>query len=334
MEHRHLGRTGLMVSPLCLGTMNFGAHTEEGDSFAIMDHALDAGINFFDTADIYSGWHPESWNGKTEEIIGRWLAQGDGRRESIVLATKVYNPMSREGQRRPEPNRDQRRLSAMKIMRHCEDSLRRLQTDVIDLYQMHHVDRECPWDEVWQAMETLIRQGKIIYVGASNFAAFDLARCHMTGQQRHLIGLVSEQSHYNLNVRTVELEVVPACREMGLGLIPWSPLAGGLLAGALEKEAHGRRGGANHDARVDKQRDQLERYEALCKDLGHPPADVAVAWLLHNPVVTAPIIGPRTLDQLKGNLNALDVSLDDDAMAKLDAIFPGPGGEAPVPYAW
>lgn len=334
MEHRHLGRTGLMVSPLCLGTMNFGSYTSEEDSFAIMDHALDAGINFFDTADVYSGWMPNSYHGKTEEIIGRWLAQGGGRRESVVLATKVYNPMSREGERRPEPNRDQRRLSAMKIMRHCEDSLRRLQTETIDLYQMHHVDRECPWDEVWQAMETLIRQGKIIYVGASNFAAFDLARCHMTGQARGMVGLVSEQSHYNLWTRTVELEVAPACREMGLGLIPWSPLAGGMLAGILEKMDSQRRQSDHIQQRVDKHRDQLEQYESLCRDLGHKPADVALAWLLNNPIVTAPIIGPRTLDQLKGNLGSLGITLNDDTIEKLDAIFPGPGGEAPKAYAW
>jgi aryl-alcohol dehydrogenase-like predicted oxidoreductase len=329
MEHRRLGKNGVWVSPLCLGTMNFGWHTSEKDSHALMDKALELGINFFDTADVY-GWSVA--RGTTEEIIGRWLAQG-GRRDSVVLATKVYNLMSRPD-RKPEPNRDRRTLSALKIIRHCEDSLRRLKTDVIDIYQMHHVDRDCPWEEIWQAMDTLRAQGKIIYVGSSNFAGWDIAQANEIARQRHILPLVSEQSIYHLDNRMVELEVIPACRSYGMGLIPWSPLAGGLLGGALKKRADGRRSGDDFEKNVDKKRDKLAAFEGLCAELGEDPANVALAWLLHNPVVTAPIIGPRTADQLTGSLRATELRLDAATLARLDAIFPGPGGEAPKAYAW
>jgi aryl-alcohol dehydrogenase-like predicted oxidoreductase len=329
MEYRRLGKNGVLVSPLCLGTMNFGWHTSEKDSFSLMDQALDLGINFFDTADVY-GW--AVIKGTTEEIIGRWLAQG-GRRDSIVLATKVYNWMNR-ADRRKEPNRDLRNLSAMKIIRHCEDSLKRLKTDVIDIYQMHHVDRECPWEEIWQAMDTLRTQGKIIYVGSSNFAGWDIAQANEIAKARHLLPLVSEQSIYHLDNRMVELEVVPACRNYGMGLIPWSPLAGGLLGGALKKHEGGRRSGEDFDKKVEQKKDKLRAYEHLCAELDEQPADVALAWLLHNPVVTAPIIGPRTAEQLKGSLRATEIKLEPAVLARLDAIFPGPGGEAPAAYAW
>lgn len=322
MEYVHLGRTGLKVSRLCLGTMNFGPLTSEADSHAIMDKALDLGINFFDTADVY-GWRKAE--GYTEQIIGRWLAKG-GRRDRIVLATKAYNPMG-EG-----PN--DAKLSAYHIRSACEASLRRLQTDRIDLYQMHHVDRETPWDEIWQAMEQLVREGKVIYVGSSNFAAWHIATANQTARQRNFMGLVCEQSKYNLMCRWVELEVLPVCRAYGLGVIPWSPLAGGCLAGALQKHKEGRRAGQDAQNTVDAHRAQLEKYEALCKELGEQPADVALAWLLANPAVTAPIIGPRTMEQLTGSLRALEVKLESETLAKLDGIWPGPGGEAPEAYAW
>ena len=327
MQYTTLGRTGLKVSRLCLGTMNFGPQTREGDSHAIMDKALDLGVQFFDTADVY-GW--ERGEGVTEQIIGRWIAQG-GRRDRIVLATKVFNPMDPEA--RPDPNLD-RGLSARKIIRCCEDSLRRLQTDCIDLYQMHHIDRACPWEEIWQAMEILVAQGKVIYVGSSNFAGWDIANACHTAAKRNFLGLVSEQSVYNLNNRTVELEVLPACRHFGLGVIPWSALAGGLLGGALEKHDTGRRSGEGFEKQVESHRGQLERYEALCKKLGETPANVALAWLLHNPAVTAPIIGPRTMDQLLDAQRAVDIRLDEATVGELDAIWPGPGGEAPKAYAW
>jgi aryl-alcohol dehydrogenase-like predicted oxidoreductase len=330
VEHKRLGKHGVLVSNLCLGTMNFGWHTSEEDSFKIMDRALELGINFFDTADVY-GWSVE--HGLTEEIIGRWLAQGGGRRDAIVLATKVYSTVTREANR-PEPNSDGRNLSAMKIKKHCEGSLKRLQTDWIDLYQMHHVDRECPWDETWQAFDSLVKQGVVVYVGSSNFAGWDIATACQEASKRGMMGLVSEQSIYNLNNRAIELEVIPACRHYGLGLIPWSPLGRGLLAGALEKSQTGRRSGEDFERQVEENKHKLEKYEALCKDLGEPPAVVALAWLLHNPNVTAPIIGPRTLEQLDAAVRATEITLDEEVMKKLDEIFPGPGGEAPMAYAW
>ncbi len=323
MEYTRLGRTGLKVSRLCLGTMNFGPETSEADSFAIMDRALELGINFFDTANVY-GWR--RGEGVTEQIIGRWLAQGGGRREQIVLATKVYGAMG-DG-----PN--DRGLSAYHIRRACEESLRRLQTDHIDLYQMHHVDRETPWEEIWQAMEQLVREGKVLYVGSSNFAGWHIAQAQCAAAERHFMGLVSEQSLYNLSARTIELEVIPACRAYGLGVLPWSPLAGGMLAGALRKVKEGRRASKRVQEAVERHRTQLEAYESLCRELGERPADVALAWLLHNPDVTAPIIGPRTLEQLESSMRALEIRLSDEVLARLDEIWPGPGGEAPEAYAW
>ena len=323
MQYTPLGRTGLKVSRLCLGTMNFGPHSGEADSFAIMDKALELGVNFFDTANVYGG---RSGHGITEQIIGRWLGQGGGRRERIVLATKVYGRMG-DG-----PNDS--RLSAYHVRRACDESLRRLRTDHIDLYQMHHIDRETPWEELWQAMEQLVHAGKVIYVGSSNFAGWQIAQANAAASARHFLGLVSEQSLYNLTARTVELEVIPACRAHGVGLLPWSPLAGGLLGGVLREAREGRRASERLRQRAEERRAQLEAYEGLCREIGERPADVALAWLLHNPAVTAPIIGPRTLDQLTGSLRALEIELSADTRARLERIWPGPGGEAPEAYAW
>jgi aryl-alcohol dehydrogenase-like predicted oxidoreductase len=323
MEYTYLGRTGLKVSRLCLGTMNFGPHTTEPDSCAIMDQALELGINFFDTANVY-GW--KKGEGVTENIIGRWWAQGGGRREKVVLATKVYGDMG------DWPNES--RLSALHIRRACEASLRRLQTDYIDLYQMHHIDRNTPWEEIWQAMEQLVREGKVLYVGSSNFAGWHIAQANSIAKERHFMGLVSEQSLYNLKDRMIELEVIPASKEFGLGIIPWSPLAGGLLGGVLEKEAQGRRASEGVQKNIDKFRPQIEQYEAFCKEIGEQPADVALAWLLNEPTVTAPIIGPRTGEQLTGSLRALELKLAPEQLKRLDEIWPGPGGAAPEAYAW
>jgi aryl-alcohol dehydrogenase-like predicted oxidoreductase len=323
VKHAKLGRTGLRVSRLCLGTMNFGPQTSEADSFAIMDRALEAGIDFVDTANVY-GW--KRGEGVTEQIVGRWLAQGGGRRERVVLATKVYGRMG-DG-----PN--DVRLSALHVRRACEGSLRRLQTDHIDLYQMHHVDRDTPWDEIWQAMEQLVREGKVLYVGSSNFAGWHIAQACETARARHFLGLVSEQSLYNLASRTVELEVLPACRAYGLGVLPWSPLGGGVLGGVLAKAERGRRASDQQQKEIERRRPQIEAYEALCREIGVPPGEVALAWLLANPDVTSPIIGPRTMDQLESALAAAGRTLGDDVRAKLDAIWPGPGGEAPEAYAW
>lgn len=229
MQYVHLGRTGLKVSRLGLGTMNFGDVSDETASFEIMDTAFEAGINFIDTADVYGGpQRPdiERGYGRSEEIIGRWMHERQAR-DKIVLATKLFQPMGYG------PN--DRRLSAYHIRKACEDSLRRLKTDRIDLYQMHHIDRFTPWEEIWQAFELLVQQGKVLYVGSSNFAAWHIAMAQGAASSRHFLGLVSEQSLYNLANRTIELDVVPACRHLGVGVIPWSPLAGGLLADAFGK---------------------------------------------------------------------------------------------------
>jgi len=323
MQYTSLGRSGLKVSRLCLGTMNFGPQTTEEDSYKIMDRALEHGINFWDTADVY-GW--KQGEGYTEQIMGRYFAQGGGRREKVVLATKVFGGMS-TADNKDWPNTN--RLSALHIRQACDASLKRLQTDHIDLYQMHHVDRETPWEEIYQAFETLVQQGKVIYFGSSNFAGWHIAQASEIAKRREFLGLVSEQTHYNLNVRLPELELIPACKQYGLGLIPWSPLAGGLLGGILQKAAEGRRAGIN----IEPHRAKLEAYEGLCKDLGEKPADVALAWLLSNPVVTAPIIGPRTIDQLDGSLRAIDITLSEETQKKLNEIFPG-YRTAPEQYAW
>ena len=321
MQYTHLGRSGLKVSRLALGTMNFGPHTSEADSFAILDRALELGLNFIDTANVY-GW--KIGEGLTEQIIGRWLAQGGGRRERIVLATKVYGKLG------TGPN-DQR-LSAYHIRNAVEGSLKRLQTDHIDLYQFHHIDLATPWEEIWQAVERLVQDGKVTYVGSSNFAGWQLAHAQGIAQSRHFLGLVSEQSLYNLAERTIELEVIPAARALGIGVIPWSPLARGELGGVLA--SGGRRSSEQTQKLIEKHHGKLAAYESLAAELGEKPADIALAWLLHNPVVTAPIIGPRTLAQLEGSLRAVDISLSEEVLKRLDDIWPGPGGEAPQAYAW
>lgn len=318
MDYRQLGRTGLRVSPLCLGTMNFGTQTDEGEAARIIDGALAAGINFFDTADVYGG-------GATEALLGRYLAS-TGRRDQIVLATKVSTG------REMEPNGS--RLSARHIRDACERSLRSLRTDRLDLLQLHHIDRMTPWEEIWQAMELLVAAGKVLYVGSSNFAAWHLAQASNAARQRDFLGLVTEQSVYNLAARTVELEVLPACAAYGLGVLAYSPLAGGLLGGVLGTAAEGRRISEGMRTRVSHLRPQLERWEKLCADIGEPPAEIALAWLLRNPDVNAAIIGPRTLEQFTASLRALVVEVPDEVLRTLDTLFPGPGGPAPEAYAW
>ena len=323
MRFTHLGRTGLTVSRLCLGTMNFGPETDEPTSFAIMDSAIADGINFFDSANVYGR---SKGRGATEEIVGRWFAQGGGRREKVVMATKLYGDMG------DWPNEG--RLSALNIRRACDASLRRLQTDHIDLYQMHHIDRGSGWDEIWEGMEVLRDQGKIIYVGSSNFAGWHIAQAQGAAARRNFMGLVSEQSHYNLLTRKVELEVLPAAEAYGLGVIPWSPLGGGLLGGIVRKERDGSRRYADHlRQRVEVRRPQLESYEDLCEEIGEEPGTVGLAWLLTRPAVTGPIVGPRTPEHLESALRAVDVTLDDKVLTRLDEIFPG-YKTAPEDYAW
>jgi aryl-alcohol dehydrogenase-like predicted oxidoreductase len=321
MEYAGLGRTGLKVSRLCLGTMNFGPLANEAESFAVMDRALEDGINFFDTADVYGG---SAGKGATEEIIGRWLAQGGERRERVALATKVFGRMGNR------PNEG--RLSAYHIRRACEESLRRLRTDHLDLYQMHHVDRDTPWEEIWQAMEILVRHGKVLYCGSSNFAAWHIACAQNTADKRHFLGLVSEQSLYNLTERRIELEVLPACRALGLGFLPWSPLAGGILGG--RGGATGRRTNDMAKQRIEIHQAALAAYEAFCSEVSESPATVSLAWLLAQPGVTSVVIGPRTISQLTDCYAALEMELTEQTLLRLDEIWPGPGNAAPEAYAW
>ncbi|MFF6982236.1 aldo/keto reductase [Streptomyces sp. NPDC008343] len=329
MKYTQLGRTGLKVSRLVLGTMNFGPETDEADSHAIMDAALDAGINFFDTANVY-GWGENK--GRTESIIGTWFAKGE-RRDKVVLATKMYGNMGTEGQ--PWPNHD--KLSALNIRRAVDASLKRLQTDYIDVYQFHHIDRATPFEEIWQAIDVLVQQGKILYVGSSNFPGYKIAQANEVAARRNgTIGLVSEQCIYNLFERRAEMEVIPAAQDYGLGVIPWSPLHGGLLGGVLKKEAEGgrRRSGRAAEVLADPAvRAKIQAYEDLLDKHGLEPGEAALAWLLTRPGVTGPIVGPRTAGQLESALRASELDLSEELLAGLDEIFPGPG-PSPEAFAW
>ncbi|OII63303.1 oxidoreductase [Streptomyces sp. CC53] len=332
MKYTQLGRTGLKVSRLVLGTMNFGPQTDEAGSHAIMDAALDAGINLFDTANVY-GWGENK--GRTEEIIGSWFAGSSERRDKVVLATKVYASMHRDGE--TWPNHD--KLSAVNIRRAVDASLRRLRTDYIDVYQFHHIDRDTPFEEIWQAIDVLIQQGKILYAGSSNFPGYKIAQANEAAARRGMVGLVSEQCLYNLVERRAEMEVIPAAQDYGLGVIPWSPLHGGLLGGALRKEREGSAGprsggGRAAEALADPEtRRRLQAYEDLLDKHGLQPGEVALAWLLTRPGVTGPIVGPRVADQLDSALRAVELELGEEVLAELDAIFPGPG-PSPEAFAW
>jgi NDP-hexose 2,3-enoyl reductase len=325
MELRRFGSTALKVAPLALGTVNFSWLTDEADSFAILDRAMELGVNLIDTSDNYNA-------GQTEALLGRWFAQGGGRREKVVLASKVYSPPAdwsappaRRNDSSVGPN--QRGLSAKHIREACDASLKRLQTDYLDLYQMHHIDRTARWEEIWQAMEVLIQQGKLLYVGSSNFAGWHIAQGQESAKARGAVGLVSEQSVYNLTKRTVELEVLPAARAYGMAFIPYSPLGGGALGGRPSDNNQGRR-------RFIKPTDQVLAFQAFCDELGQEAGSVALAWVASQPGVTAPVIGPRTMAQLESSLAALEIVLSEDALKRLDELFPGPGGPAPEAYAW
>lgn len=330
MQYSTMGRTGMLVSKICVGTWNFGTYTDEGEAFRIMDMALDAGINFIDTANAYPA---VGHRGKSEEIIGRWFAQGNGRREKTVLATKVFS-FTEDANDGPNEGHG---LSTYKIRRHIEASLRRLNTEHVELYQMHHVWREATWDELWDAFENLFRQGKIDYVGACNFAGLHLMQAQQAAKERHFLGLVSEQDQYNLLCRLPELEVIPAAQYLGIGFLPYSPLSGGKLAGPSMMSADGRSRRADMKGtpeQLEKFRKQMEKYSALCTDIGENEAHVALAWLLSNPAVTSLITGPRTAQQLEDMLEAVEMELDGAVLSRLDEIFPGPGGPAPEAYAW
>jgi len=323
MEFTSIGRSGLKVSRICLGTMNFGVDTEEREAFRIMDAALDAGINFFDTADIY-GWGENA--GTTERILGRWFALGGGRRERVVLATKVHEDIC---DRNDGPN-SAAGLSAYKIRRHLEGSLKRLQTEHVELYYMHHIDRRVTWDELWDALQLTVLQGKVDYIGSSNFAGWDMAVAQAAAKNRHFFGLVAEQHKYNLNCRLPELEVLPSALAHGIGIIPWGPLDGGYL-GSNALTGKGKRSTA---LRSEEQIRQLEQFRDLSADVGESQNNIALAWLLANPAVTCPVVGPRTLEQFEQGLRSLEIDLTADVLKRLDEIFPGPGGSAPTAYAW
>ena len=326
MKLRRFGSTALSIAPLALGTVNFSWLTDEVDSFAILERAFEAGINLIDTSDNYNA-------GQTEDLLGRWFAQAGGRREKTVLATKVYSAPMEWGS--PDPARrtgswigpNQKGLSAKHIREACEGSLRRLKTDYIDLYQMHHIDRAARWEEIWQAMEVLVAQGKVLYVGSSNFAGWHIAQAQETARARNFLGLVSEQSVYNLTKRTVELEVIPAARAYGMAFLCYSPLGAGVLGGRPADNDAGRRAYARGSEAV-------SAFQTLCDEISQPPAAVALAWVAQQPGVTAPVIGPRTLEQLDGNLAALELELSPEILKRLDDLFPGPGGPAPEAYAW
>ncbi|MFT7245279.1 MAG: NDP-hexose 2,3-enoyl reductase [Candidatus Azotimanducaceae bacterium] len=321
MQYRQLGRSGLQVSQICLGTMNFGPRTSEPDSFEILNVAVNAGINFVDTANQYGG---ALGVGSTETILGNWLAEDRTRRDTLVLATKVHEPMS--------DDINDRGLSARHIQMACDASLKRLGVEHIDLYQMHHIDRVTPIEEIWQAMERLIAQGKITYVGSSNFPGWAIARANEKAIARQQLGLISEQGLYNLIERRAEMEVLPACLEYGLGLIPWSPLAGGLLAGS-KTAAGGRRQSEEMQQAIKARSDQLNQFEVLCNELTESPSTIALAWLLHQPGVAATIVGPGAAAQLSSILHVPDISLSSEVLKRIDGIFP-PCGASPEAYAW
>ncbi|UVO55297.1 aldo/keto reductase [Sphingomonas sp. SUN039] len=321
VKYRRLGRTALQVSELCLGTMNFGPRTDAQESHAILDAAVHLGINFVDTANQYGG---ELGIGTTETILGQWLIQDRARRDRIVLATKVHEPMS--------DDINDRGLSARHIVMACEASLTRLQVDHIDLYQLHHIDRSAHPEEIWQAADRLIAQGKIGYLGSSNFPGWKIAQTNEKAIARGRLGLVSEQSLYNLVERRAELEVIPAARDYGIGVIAWSPLAGGLLAGPATDAGGRRQSDAVRQAQVARG-DQLARYASLCADLGETMSAVALAWTLHQDGIAAVIVGPRNRAQLASVANVPDLCLSAEVLSALDAIFP-PCGPAPEAYAW
>jgi aryl-alcohol dehydrogenase-like predicted oxidoreductase len=322
MKYVTLGRSGLKVSRLCLGTFNFEWYIDQPAELTILEKAFEHGINFIDTANVYGA--EGKGIGTVENTIGKWFGEHPGRRDQVVLASKVNNKMG-EGV-------NDGGLSAYHVRKACEDSLLRLKTDHLDLYYLHHFDPSTRWDEIWQALEVLIHQGKILYVGTSNFAAWQIFQGQTNALNHGLLGLVADSSRYNLSARLPELELLPALKELGIGLMPWSPLGGGLLGGSLKKVTEGRRSRQKKQKEVEANREKLEKYESLCSKLGISPANLAMAWLLQNPVVTAPILGARNVEQLEESIKALDIQLDTQTNQELDSIWPGPGGAAPFPY--
>ncbi len=331
MQYTKLGKSGMSVSKICLGTMHFGDKTSVEDAFKIMDKALEMGINFFDTANVYGS------RGKSEEIIGRWFQSRSGSRDEVVLATKVYGPMADDN-----PN-DAAGISTYKVRKHVNDSLRRLQTDRIDLYQTHHIDRHITPEEFWGTFERLINDGKVLYMGSSNYPGWGLAKYQMHALQRGSLGFISEQSMYSLLCRAPELEVLPAAEDFGIGVIPYMPLAGGLLTGK-KKSVEGSRTASvenEYDINLGDTNQQMNAFSDLCKSIGEKEHVVAIAWTLAQPAVASPIVGIRTIEHLSGLDRAAELELDDEILARLDEIFDinkgrplHTGKPSPEAYAW
>jgi aryl-alcohol dehydrogenase-like predicted oxidoreductase len=334
MRYTKLGRSNMTVSKICLGTMHFGTVTSDDESFRIMDKALEMGINFFDTANVYGR---DVYCGRTEEVIGKWFQHGSGRREQVVLATKVYGNMMPT----PPPN-EESGLSAYKIRKHASDSLKRLQTDHIDLYQVHHIDSRISLEEFWTTFDRLINKGDVLYMGTSNYPGWGLAKYQMYAWQHGMVGFVSEQCQYNLLSRFPELEVFPAARDFGIGIIPYMPLGGGLLTGK-KKSTEGFR-----TRQVEKEYNmnltnnkQLEDYSALCREIGEAEPIVAIAWVLSSPAISSAIVGPRTVEHLEGLDRAAELILQPEQIARLNKLFDinsgrplKPDAEAPAAFAW
>ncbi len=327
MKYTYLGRSNLTVSKLCLGTMHFGKTVNPQQAFEIMDRAMELGINFFDTANVYGG------KGKAEEIIGNWFSQGGGRRDSVVLATKVYGPMVNGFVPNEQPG-----ISAYKIRKHAEASLKRLQTDHIDLYQIHHIDRHITPEEFWGTFEGMVNRGQTLYIGTSNFPGWGLVKYQMHAKQYGFLGIISEQVQYNLLNRIPELEIIPAAVDMGIGILPYMPLAGGILSGKKKAPEGSRTATVEGEYSIQvAENAQLEAFSKLCDQLGKNEYVVAAAWTLANPAVCSAIVGIRLIEHLEGIVEAAELALDEDTMKKLDEIFninkgrplkPGPVPEA------
>ncbi|MEX0885305.1 MAG: aldo/keto reductase [Phycisphaeraceae bacterium] len=319
--YRYLGRTGIRVSPLCLGCMMFGGKTEPEDSYAVIDRAIDGGVNFLDTANVYVG-------GRSEEVTGEALKR-NGKRERIVLATKCHGNMHRDEPLDPNKWGNSRR----QIIEQCDASLKRLQTEWIDLYQIHRPHPDCAIDETLRALDDLVRQGKVRYIGCSTFAAWQVVESLWAADHHHLNRFVTEQPPYNLLDRRIERELIPMAQTYGMGLIPWSPLAGGFLTGKYKREGGGPSDGRYADAErgrgpailgADRTFDIVEKVEALAGERGCTPSQLALAWCVHQPGITSPIIGPRTMEQLEDNLGALQVEVTEADRAALDEVsLPG-----------
>ena len=323
MEYKYLGRTGIKVSRVGMGSMKIGSIISEKDSFRLLDTAIDLGVNLLDTANCYgTPVHNPSmgYRGLTEVVIGKWFAQGGGRREKILISTKIFNEMADplEG-----PN-DYTGLSASRIRKHIDDCLRRLQTDHIELMHMHNYPGHTanPWDEILEAFEIARYQGKIDYVSSSNFTTYQICEAQFTAKHRGMFGLANEQHHYNLFNRTPELELFPAVTKLGLGVLTWCPMEDGLLTEVGDDLL------PKMPFHPMKRMPQIKAFKALCNEMGEKPSDVGVAWIISNPTVSAPLLGPETPEMLKSSMRALEIKLEPEILKRLDEIFPPLDGKA------